>query len=80
MIKGVAGYADGCGGKEWQFTAALAALNYTKSKLFYYQGQDRVSSECRDSVCVCSSKYMQVQVGLSTGFISGGGMRPIFSN
>ncbi len=40
VIKGVASYADGCGGKEWQFTAALAAMKYTESKLYYYQYQD----------------------------------------
>ena len=38
VIKGVANYADGsAGGKEWQFTAALAALKYTEEKLYYYQ-------------------------------------------
>ena len=39
IIKGVAGYADEGRGKEWQFTAALAALTYAQSKLYYYQSQ-----------------------------------------
>lgn len=33
VIKGVVDYADGNKSKEWQFTAAMAALNYTKTKL-----------------------------------------------
>jgi nucleoside phosphorylase len=33
VIKGVADYADGYKSKEWQYTAAMAALNYTKTKL-----------------------------------------------
>lgn len=33
VIKGVADYADGTKSKEWQFTSAMAAMNYTKSKL-----------------------------------------------
>ena len=45
VIKGVAGYADGSIGKEWHFTAALAALKYTKSKLLYYQHKENVASE-----------------------------------
>ncbi len=42
VIKGVAGYADGCRGEEWEFTAAYAALKYAQSKLYYYQCQERV--------------------------------------
>ena len=33
VIKGVADYADGGKTKEWQFTAAMAALEYTESRL-----------------------------------------------
>lgn len=33
IVKGVANYGDGNESKEWQFTAATAALHYTKSKL-----------------------------------------------
>ena len=33
VIKGVVDYADGNKSKEWQFTAAMAALHYTKTKL-----------------------------------------------
>ena len=33
VIKGVVDYADGDKGKQWQFTAALAAVHYTRSKL-----------------------------------------------
>lgn len=33
VIKGVVDYADGKKSKEWQYTAAMAALNYTKIKL-----------------------------------------------
>lgn len=33
VIKGVVDYADGTKSKEWQFTAAMAAMNYTESKL-----------------------------------------------
>ena len=33
VIKGVADYADGGKTKEWQFTAAMAALEYTESQL-----------------------------------------------
>ena len=33
IIKGVADYADGSKSKEWQFTAAMAAMNYAKTKL-----------------------------------------------
>jgi nucleoside phosphorylase len=33
VIKGVVDYADGSKSKEWQYTAAMAALNYTKTKL-----------------------------------------------
>ena len=36
FIKGVIGYADGTTAKGWQFTAAKAALNYTKKKLNFY--------------------------------------------
>ena len=33
IIKGVSDYGDGKKEKDWQFTAAMAALHYTKSKL-----------------------------------------------
>ena len=46
IIKGVAGYADGYGGSEWQFTAALAALKYAESKLYYYQYQGSALGKC----------------------------------
>ena len=39
VIKGVAGYADGCSTEDWQFTAALAAMKYTSFKLHYYEGK-----------------------------------------
>ena len=35
LIKGVVDYADGNKAKNWQFTSALAALNYTRSKLLF---------------------------------------------
>lgn len=37
VVKGVVDYADGNKSKGWQFTAALAALRYVKSKLYYYE-------------------------------------------
>ena len=40
VIKGVADYADGRKEKSWQFTAAMAALHYIKSKLYYFQALD----------------------------------------
>ena len=33
VIKGVVDYADGTKSKEWQFVSAMAAMNYTESKL-----------------------------------------------
>ncbi len=40
VIKGVVDYGEGVRTKEWQFTATMAALKYTQSKLHYYQGQE----------------------------------------
>ena len=39
VIKGVGHYADGNKIEDWQFTSSLAALNYTCSKLYYYDGE-----------------------------------------
>lgn len=39
MIKGVSHYADKRGEEEWEFSASLAAVVYTKSKLNYYEGE-----------------------------------------
>ena len=39
VIKGVVDYGDGTKEKGWQFTAAMAALTYTRDKLYYYRGK-----------------------------------------
>ncbi len=38
VIKGVVDYGDDFKGEEWEFTAAMAALTYTRDKLYYYEG------------------------------------------
>ena len=45
LIKGVADYADGKKTKHWQFTAAMAALHYTESRLINVPAQKLSSSE-----------------------------------
>ena len=42
-VKGVAGYAHEYKSNEWFFTAAMAALKYTESKLCSYQSQEIIS-------------------------------------
>ncbi len=38
IIKGVADYADGSKGEEWQLTAAMAAASYAKHRLEFTHG------------------------------------------
>ena len=52
VIKGVVGYADGSEYKVWHFTAALAALMYAQSKLYYYK--------CQKALPSVSSKHTSV--------------------
>jgi nucleoside phosphorylase len=49
VIKGVVDYADGDKEKQWQFTAALAAVHYTKSKL----SAINLPPQSNSSICLC---------------------------
>ena len=44
IIKGVSDYADGAKTKHWQFTAAMAALTYTETKLRQYSSPGKILS------------------------------------
>ena len=59
-IKGVCDYADGEKAKNWQYTAALAALSYTKSKLefepsFLDEGETTTAISIVRHVCIINN-------------------------
>ena len=50
LIKGITDFGDGHKGNSWQFTAAMAALAYVETKLYYWQGKLDEFLQVRHSV------------------------------